>query len=45
MVRSSKDNKVYAPDGVALVVEVLSRSTWHRDPGDGTADDIDKWRT
>ncbi len=44
-VRSSKNNKVYAPEGVALVMELLSHSTWRRDLGDGAAEDVDRWRT
>jgi Uma2 family endonuclease len=44
-LRASEKNKVYAPESVALVVEVLSPSTWREDLGDGAGDKTDRWRT
>ncbi|MBX3225942.1 MAG: Uma2 family endonuclease [Labilithrix sp.] len=44
-IRASEKNKVYAPEDVMLVVELLSPSTWREDLGDGTGDKTDRWRT
>jgi len=36
---------VYAPDGLRLVVELVSPGTWRDDVGAGEADRVDRWRT
>ncbi len=37
--------RLFAPHGLALVVEVLSPCTWRSDLGCGEADAVDRWRT
>ncbi len=36
---------VFEPEGLRLVVEVLSRGTWRDDVGRGAADRVDRWRS
>ncbi len=36
---------VFTPDGLRVVVELLSPKTWRSDLGQGRADAVDRWRT
>ncbi|MBI4612574.1 MAG: Uma2 family endonuclease [Planctomycetes bacterium] len=44
-VRTPRGGTDFAPDGVLLVVEILSRDTWRQDLGLGRADKVDKMRS
>lgn len=38
-------DRAFAPDGLALVAEVLCPGTWRNDLGRGQADEVDRWRS